>query len=400
MVPTFRQPETACWKEKLSLTALRQALKNATTMNSNFAMRNSVMMRTTKTKYAAGFPAALNVIMILTSFELLIRILTHLFARMSWSVELLCFRQIFVLQTLTFSWNIVIFSFCNLLISNVCIAQSVPELSESSDEELQMNLRPNFFSSVLWIQRCWADWQNVFCGAAFLCFCRVISFRILENLTLLFQTQLGARTTGWPYSVTNWSIIDAAFLSHSLFGFTGQVLYQVFSIQVLVKSDDRDGICEHTSRLQQNSDDIIPNCRDLHKILSNIDIKTIRPSSSSGSHCMLPKCFEFPIWHRESWKNYPHKFCLFTIDTIQILNEVVLSVPFNQFSSSQLRSLYLDYYFTDKVLNRRRRRLWPLFIRSACSDNGLIDLHAMSPYSIIFRQMISGSNFPRFFVRV
>ena len=49
-----------CMLEKnMSLTALRQALKNATTMNSNFAMRNSAMMRTTKTKYAAGFPAAL-----------------------------------------------------------------------------------------------------------------------------------------------------------------------------------------------------------------------------------------------------------------------------------------------------------------------------------------------------
>ena len=62
---TFRQSETACFKK--SLTALRQASKNATTMNSNFAMRNSAMMRTTKTKYAAGFPAALCTISILFS---------------------------------------------------------------------------------------------------------------------------------------------------------------------------------------------------------------------------------------------------------------------------------------------------------------------------------------------
>ena len=54
-------------KKRKSLTALRQALKNATTMNSNFAMRNSAMMRTTKTKYAAGFPAALCTISILFS---------------------------------------------------------------------------------------------------------------------------------------------------------------------------------------------------------------------------------------------------------------------------------------------------------------------------------------------
>ena len=56
---TFRQSETACSVKKKSLTALRQVLKNATTINSNFAMRNSAMMRTTKTKYAAGLLAAL-----------------------------------------------------------------------------------------------------------------------------------------------------------------------------------------------------------------------------------------------------------------------------------------------------------------------------------------------------
>ena len=53
--------------KKKSFTALRQALKNATTMNSNFAMTNSSMMTTTKTKYAAGFPAAHCTISILFS---------------------------------------------------------------------------------------------------------------------------------------------------------------------------------------------------------------------------------------------------------------------------------------------------------------------------------------------
>ena len=53
--------------EKMSLTAFRQALKNATTMNSNFAMKNSAMMRTTRTKCAAGLPAALCAISILVS---------------------------------------------------------------------------------------------------------------------------------------------------------------------------------------------------------------------------------------------------------------------------------------------------------------------------------------------
>ena len=99
-------------EKRMSPTALRQAKKNATTMSSNFAMRNSANMRTTKTKYAAGFPAALCTISILFSdqqrdhnlhFELLIRILTHLFARMNWSVELLCFRHILI-ESLTFSF--------------------------------------------------------------------------------------------------------------------------------------------------------------------------------------------------------------------------------------------------------------------------------------------------------
>ena len=51
----------------MSLAALRQALKNATTMNSNVAMRKSTMMKTMKTKCAAGFPAALCTISILFS---------------------------------------------------------------------------------------------------------------------------------------------------------------------------------------------------------------------------------------------------------------------------------------------------------------------------------------------
>ena len=100
-------------EKRMSPTALRQALKNATTMNSNFAMRNSAKMRTTKTKYAADFPAALCTISILffrstnvnhnLHFELLIRILTHLFARMNLSVELLCLRHKLI-ESLTFSF--------------------------------------------------------------------------------------------------------------------------------------------------------------------------------------------------------------------------------------------------------------------------------------------------------
>ena len=69
-VPAIRNPtirNCVLGQKKMSLTALRQILKNATTRNSNFAMRSSAMMRTTKTKYAAGLPAALYTISILFS---------------------------------------------------------------------------------------------------------------------------------------------------------------------------------------------------------------------------------------------------------------------------------------------------------------------------------------------
>ena len=51
---------------KNSFTALHQAPRNATMKNSNFAKRNYAKMRTTKTTYAAGFPAALETTAILS----------------------------------------------------------------------------------------------------------------------------------------------------------------------------------------------------------------------------------------------------------------------------------------------------------------------------------------------
>ena len=54
-------------QKKMSLTALRQTVKKATTRTS-IAMRNPAMMRKTK-KYAASFPAALCTISILFSDE-------------------------------------------------------------------------------------------------------------------------------------------------------------------------------------------------------------------------------------------------------------------------------------------------------------------------------------------
>ena len=45
------------WKKKKTFTAHHHILKNATTKNSIFAKRNSAMMKTTKTKFAASLPA-------------------------------------------------------------------------------------------------------------------------------------------------------------------------------------------------------------------------------------------------------------------------------------------------------------------------------------------------------
>ena len=115
-----RLSETACSVKKMSLTVLRQILKNATTMNSNFAIKNSAMIKTTKTRYAASFPAAFCTISILfsdqqrghiifTFFDVLTRILTPLFAWVDGCVELLDFCHKLVLQSLTFSFCFFVF---------------------------------------------------------------------------------------------------------------------------------------------------------------------------------------------------------------------------------------------------------------------------------------------------
>ena len=92
-------------KKKMSLNALRQALKNATTMNSNFAMKNSAMMRTTKTKYAASVPAALCTISIVFSDQQhnhnlhFRRIADSDFDAFVCSDELVCRAALFPIQT-------------------------------------------------------------------------------------------------------------------------------------------------------------------------------------------------------------------------------------------------------------------------------------------------------------
>ena len=146
-----------CQKKK-SLTALRQILKNATTMKSNFLMRNSAMMRTTKTKYAVSlllfipFPSCFpinNVVIIFTSVELLTRILTPFVC----SDELVCRAALFVPDT-RLVVAVILVKHCNLHFVIVLIPISVLHkvfLSclNHQVKELQMNLRrPSSCSSV------------------------------------------------------------------------------------------------------------------------------------------------------------------------------------------------------------------------------------------------------------
>ena len=127
---TFQQSETA------SLTALRQALKNATTMNSNFAMRNFSMMRTTKTKYAAGFLVALCTFSILFSDQQRSRNLHFLqiadsdFDAFVCSDDLVCRAALFLLYT-----RLVVADILFLLRHNLGVVVEVVEVLQHLSRE-------------------------------------------------------------------------------------------------------------------------------------------------------------------------------------------------------------------------------------------------------------------------
>ena len=104
-------------------------------------------------------------------------------------------------------------------------------------------------------------------------------------------------------------------------------------------TNDHEGICGHTLRLLKELRVHYPSSC-LHSISSNIDIKIIRPSNSSGSHCM--RLISFCCC--ESWKDSPYKFRLSTIDTIQIFKEVILAVPFNFLPPSFICCTWIVYF--------------------------------------------------------
>ena len=128
-------------------------------MNSNFAMKNSAMMRTTKTKYAAGFSAALCTISILFSDQEgshnlhFLRVADTDFDAFVCSDGLVCRTALFPQFTrFVVADNLV--RHCNLLFVIVLIPMSVlPTVFLSClnhrMRELQMNLRPSLCSSVL-----------------------------------------------------------------------------------------------------------------------------------------------------------------------------------------------------------------------------------------------------------
>ena len=107
-------------------------------MNSKFAMKNSVMMRTTKTKCATDFPSALCTITTLFSNQQrtqnfhFLRIADSDFDAFVCSEELVCRSALLPSRNRPVVADILV-RHCNHFFKSR-IAQSVPELSESSDE--------------------------------------------------------------------------------------------------------------------------------------------------------------------------------------------------------------------------------------------------------------------------
>ena len=173
-VPAIRN----CMLKKKSLTALRQALNNATSMNCNFAMRNSAMMKSTKMKYSAGLPAALCTNSILFSDQQrshnlhVLRIADSDFDAFVCSDELVCRTALFPPCTCLVVADILV-RHCNLHFVIVLLPMSVLHLVFLSClnhrmRELQMNLRPSICSSVCY------ECTTFMCGRAirFFCHCR------------------------------------------------------------------------------------------------------------------------------------------------------------------------------------------------------------------------------------
>ena len=112
----------------------------------------------------------------------------------------------------------------------------------------------------------------------------VLPRSLMSNFPL--SKALEALKTGWPDSVTIWSIIIPAVLSHSPFGASEQGvaprLFESWSQEWPMTTRESASILRD---FFQNCESIL--CLSLHSISLNIDIKMIPPSNSSGSHCML-----------------------------------------------------------------------------------------------------------------
>ena len=148
---------------------------------------------------------------------------------------------------------------------------------------------------------------------------------------------LEARKNGSPDSVNNWRTIDAVVLSHSPFGFSVQVLDHV-SFFFFLKKKKR----SWSQKWPMTKRESVSTPRDsngaentfcvilLHSMSSDVDIKMIRPSNSSGSHCM-----PFEIFWISSR-------ILYAVDLGKILNTNSVFLQSIPFKSS--RKLFLPYH--------------------------------------------------------
>ena len=131
-----------------------------------------------------------------------------------------------------------------------------------------------------------------------------------------------------------------------------------FPIQVLEKTNDRDGTCAHTSQFQQNSDGILLYCR----FLPTNFIEHGHEDDSIGKvlRFTLKTFHEFlnlfdDAYRCESWEDLPLEFRLHAVDAIQFLEIVDLRIPCYFIHPS---CVWVISHLAHTKLSRRRHKLW------------------------------------------
>ena len=108
-----------------------------------------------------------------------------------------------------------------------------------------------------------------------------------------------------------------------------------FQIQALGKTNDREGIFQHTFLLSLNYLHMVHHFLFAsHTVSLNIDMKMILPVKVSGSHCDSPIIFLHLIEDarcRESWEDLPLELHGFSINSIQFAEVIDFWIPLNLF---------------------------------------------------------------------